>query len=97
MAACNINGTTLHQFSGLGREDVSAADLAKAIDRKDAGQRWRAARTLIIDEISMVCAADFDRLCELGRILRADPRPFGGLQLIACGDFFQASTPPRCP
>jgi hypothetical protein len=81
IAACNINGTTLHQFAGLGKSEQSPEEIAKMVERKDAGQRWRIATTLIIDEISMVSAADFDRLSRLGQLLRRDPRPFGGLQV----------------
>lgn len=31
----------------------------------------------------------FDKLEEIARHVRSDPRPFGGLQLVLCGDFFQ--------
>ena len=31
----------------------------------------------------------FDKLEHLARIIRKDRRPFGGIQLIVCGDFFQ--------
>jgi ATP-dependent DNA helicase PIF1 len=37
----------------------------------------------------MVDAAMFDKLEELARILRKDQRPFGGIQLVITGDFFQ--------
>ena len=81
----------MHQFAGLGKGDLSAEQVAKAVERQDAGQRWRSATTLIIDEISMVSAADFDRLSRIAQLLRHDARPFGGIQIIACGDFLQAS------
>jgi ATP-dependent DNA helicase PIF1 len=37
----------------------------------------------------MVDAVMFDKLEELARLLRKDQRPFGGIQLVITGDFFQ--------
>lgn len=37
----------------------------------------------------MVDAAMFDKLEALARTLRKDQRPFGGIQLVITGDFFQ--------
>ena len=37
----------------------------------------------------MVDATMFDKLENLARTLRKDDRPFGGIQLIITGDFFQ--------
>ena len=54
-----------------------------------AAQRWKETEILVIDEISMVSAELFDKLSFIGSRVRGDPRPFGGLQLILCGDFFQ--------
>jgi ATP-dependent DNA helicase PIF1 len=39
--------------------------------------------------VSMVDGAMFDKLEELARTLRKDTRPFGGIQLVVTGDFFQ--------
>lgn len=44
---------------------------------------------LIVDEISMVEPQVFDVLEEVARGIRKDPRPFGGIQIILCGDFLQ--------
>ncbi len=44
---------------------------------------------LIIDEISMLHPAQFDRVDLICRTARNSHEPFGGLQLICCGDFFQ--------
>jgi hypothetical protein len=51
--------------------------------------RIRRARVLIIDEISMLHPEQFDRVDLICRTARNDHAPFGGLQLICCGDFFQ--------
>ncbi|GAP88832.2 putative DNA repair and recombination protein pif1 [Rosellinia necatrix] len=90
LAACNIGGQTLHSFAGigLGKEDVPS--LVKKIRRSaKAKNRWLRTNTLIIDEVSMVDGDLFDKLSEIARIIRRNGRPFGGIQLVITGDFFQ--------
>jgi ATP-dependent DNA helicase PIF1 len=55
----------------------------------DLGKRWRCCRTLIIDEISMLNSATFAFAEEFARAVRNSNKPFGGIQVVACGDFFQ--------
>ncbi|KAF7320004.1 Glucosamine 6-phosphate N-acetyltransferase [Mycena kentingensis (nom. inval.)] len=52
-------------------------------------ERWRAVRTLIVDEISMLDGKIFDKLEKIARIVRGNDLPFGGIQLVISGDFFQ--------
>jgi ATP-dependent DNA helicase PIF1 len=52
-------------------------------------RRIRCTRLLFIDEISMASGELFDVAEELARIIRRDARPFGGIQVVACGDFHQ--------
>lgn len=90
LAACNIGGVTLHSFAGigLGKEDVP--ELVKKIKRNQkAKHRWMRTRVLVIDEISMVDGELFDKLEAIARQLRNNGRPFGGIQLVITGDFFQ--------
>lgn len=55
-----------------------------------AVQRWRDAQFLIIDEVSMISGDFFDMLDQVARAARRRPElPFGGLQLVLCGDFCQ--------
>jgi len=91
VAALNIGGSTIHEFAGLGRGDLAPHDVAAKITRGEAGNRWRRATTLIIDEVSMLSAKTFDTLDSLARLLRPAQShlPFGGIQVVACGDFFQ--------
>jgi ATP-dependent DNA helicase PIF1 len=90
IAAININGTTLHSFSGIGLGNDLLPDLIKKIQNSKRHQkRWQKIDTLIIDEISMLESGLFDKLEIIARTVRNDNRPFGGLQLIFCGDFFQ--------
>jgi ATP-dependent exoDNAse (exonuclease V) alpha subunit len=91
IAASHINGRTLHSWAGLTRGPMH--EDAQEIDRVRANEyltdRIRRARVLIIDEISMLHPEQFDRVDLICRTARNDHAPFGGLQLICCGDFFQ--------
>jgi ATP-dependent DNA helicase PIF1 len=90
LAACNIGGVTLHSFGGigLGKEDVPT--LVKKIKKNaKAKARWLKTKILIIDEISMVDGDLFDKLEGIARMMRNNGRPFGGIQLVITGDFFQ--------
>ena len=91
IAASHINGRTLHSWAGLTRGPMH--EDAQEIDRVRANEyltdRIRRARVLIIDEISMLHPEQFDRVDLICRTARNDHEPFGGLQLICCGDFFQ--------
>ncbi|OPJ77460.1 hypothetical protein AV530_007769 [Patagioenas fasciata monilis] len=52
-------------------------------------QHWLACQHLIVYEISMVDGKFFDRLEAAARAVRKRDEPFGGIQLIICGDFSQ--------
>ena len=52
--------------------------------------RWRSVKTLIIDEVSMMSVKIFEILDKIGRSARKQYlRPFGGIQVILIGDFYQ--------
>lgn len=90
LAACNIGGMTLHSFAGIGLGKDDAQTLVKKIRRNPkAKNRWMRTRVLIVDEISMVDGDLFDKLSQVGRIIRNNGRPWGGIQLVITGDFFQ--------
>ncbi|MDR3544016.1 MAG: PIF1 family ATP-dependent DNA helicase [Desulfosporosinus sp.] len=94
LAACNIGGTTLHGFAGVGLGDAPIATILKDLNgskpwNKDTTLRWNTARALIIDECSMIQPDFFEKLDKIGRYTRKNNSPFGGLQVILCGDFFQ--------
>lgn len=96
LAACNIGGMTLHSFSGIGLGKEDAPTLVKKIRRNTkAKQRWLRTRALIIDEVSMVDGELFDKLSHVGRAIRNNGRPWGGIQLIITGDFFQLPPVPE--
>ncbi|KAF3918126.1 hypothetical protein ABW21_db0209777 [Orbilia brochopaga] len=96
LAACNIGGVTLHSFSGIGLGKEPVDQLVKKIRRvQKTKQRWQRTKVLIIDEISMVDADLFDKLENVARQLKNDGRPFGNIQLIVTGDFFQLPPVPE--
>jgi ATP-dependent exoDNAse (exonuclease V) alpha subunit len=47
------------------------------------------AKVLILDEISMISATTLDMVDRVVQMVRRDGRPFGGLQVVLVGDFFQ--------
>lgn len=90
LAACNVGGVTLHSFAGigLGKEDIP--ELVRKVKRNQkAKMRWIRTKILVIDEISMVDGDLFDKLEGVARNIRNNGRPFGGIQLVITGDFFQ--------
>ncbi len=90
LAACNIGGVTLHSFAGIGLGKESVPELVKKIMRNNkAKQRWLKCKVLVIDEISMVDGELFDKLEGIARLVKKNARPFGGIQLVVTGDFFQ--------
>ena len=91
MAASNIGGTTIHAWGAI---TPGMHDIGKLISYiktcKPAHQRWKSTKALIIDEVSMVDGQLFETLAKLAAELRKKTdRPFGGIQLVVTGDFFQ--------
>lgn len=95
IAACNIGGTTLHSFAGVGLGEGNVADLLEELEKprpwtRAARVRWKRASALIIDECSMLVPELFENLDKVGSYVRGVPnKPFGGIQVILCGDFYQ--------
>lgn len=90
IASTHINGTTIHAWSGIGiRQKLTAYDLDAIEEKANVYKRWNDTQVLIIDEISMLHASFVDMLDKLGKHLRRSDKPFGGLQVVFTGDFFQ--------
>ena len=82
---------TIHSWAGIG---LANGDIGRVVDRVDKNffkkKEWRKTRTLIVDEVSMMSKRLFDILDLVGKTTRnCQSRPFGGLQIIFCGDFYQ--------
>ncbi|GAA5907901.1 hypothetical protein JCM6882_001521 [Rhodosporidiobolus microsporus] len=90
IAALQVSGITLHSWAGVGlaKEPVSVL-YDRISSNKQKKKLWTDTSALIIDEISMSPADLFSKLNVLGKMLRANPKPFGGIQMIVSGDFFQ--------
>lgn len=85
------NATTLHAFSGC-RVIRSASPeeiVARVKKNKKASSNWRKIDTLIIDEVSMLSKLFFDILHIVAQNIRNNDLPFGGIQVIFSGDFYQ--------
>ena len=82
---------TIHSWSGLGLGNRSAQDCFQFIRKcqKKIKEAWKETDTLIIDEISMMSCDFFAKLDELGKLLRYNNKPFGGIQILCFGDFYQ--------
>ena len=91
LAACNIGGMTLHSFAGIGLGKEEADVLVKRVRKnKKINKRWKDVKVLIIDEISMIDGTLFDKLDVIARKIRKKPNvPFGGIQIVITGDFYQ--------
>lgn len=90
IAATHIGGMTIHSWSGIGiRRDLDAYELDRISQNKSVLQRVGAARVLIIDEVSMLSANVLSMVDAVCREVRRNQEPFGGLQVILVGDFFQ--------
>ncbi len=91
VAAVNIGGVTLHSFSGIKLGDGTADELLEVVScNKRAVRHWKQTRVLVIDEVSMLSHVLLDKLDFVARRVRNRlDKPWGGLQLVFVGDFFQ--------
>jgi ATP-dependent DNA helicase PIF1 len=87
----NCNAKTIHSWAGIGLAAGATIEvIRKVCANKYKIANWQTAQILIIDEVSMMSAKIFEILDQIGRRARGRPDlPFGGLQLIFSGDFFQ--------
>lgn len=90
IAATHMSGMTIHAWSGMGIKDSFDADDYKRLKgRKAIMERLIETKVLIVDEISMLHAKQVDLLDEILRNVRQNELPFGGMQVVFSGDFFQ--------
>lgn len=88
LAATHLNGSTIHAWSGMGIHDELPKNF---FDHLSKARRETIQKTdvLIIDEISMLHDYRLDMVNEIAKKVRDNEAPFGGIQVILCGDFFQ--------
>ena len=87
IAATHMNGMTIHSWSGIGiNNDLSKEEME---GREYLSRRIKNANVLIIDEISMLHHFRLDLVEKVVKFFKNNDEPFGGLQVVVCGDFFQ--------
>lgn len=90
IAATHMHGMTIHSFAGVGiRKFLTEADLDALEEKKYLWNRFEKTKVLIIDEVSMLDAQTLDVVDKVCRRFKRKDIPFGGLQIILSGDFFQ--------
>jgi hypoxanthine phosphoribosyltransferase len=81
---------TIHSRSGIGiKEVLSEFDIDEISDKQWIRTNILKAKVLIIDEVSMLSANTLDNVERVIQAIKYDHRPWGGMQVIFCGDFFQ--------
>lgn len=90
IAATHMNGMTIHGWSGIGvRDFMGERELETLEEKKYLWKRFDKARVLIIDEVSMLHGFQLDMVDKVCKRFKRNGKPFGGLQVILSGDFFQ--------
>jgi len=91
----NCKAKTIHSWSGVRLAKGNPEDIIRRVIRnKSYTKSWRGVEVLIVDEVSMMSRKMFDLLDQIGRSIRKQLKPFGGIQLVFTGDFFQLSPIP---
>ncbi len=90
IAATHMGGTTIHSWSGLGiKETITDAEIRHLLKKPYLRKNIRGANVLIIDEISMLKPGQFEAVDRICQYFKASFEPFGGMQVVCSGDFFQ--------
>ena len=86
----DCNAKTIHSWSGVGTAKESDINYyIRKLKKNKIHINWKTVDVLIVDEVSMMSKKLFNILDEIGKILRNNDRPFGGIQVVFSGDFFQ--------
>ena len=88
LAATHLGGTTIHSWSGIGINDSLEPGFIEYVS-KGRIEIIEKTDVLIIDEVSMLHDYRLDMVDDVCRAVRKKDEPFGGIQVIMSGDFFQ--------
>ena len=90
IAATHMSGMTIHSWSGLGiRDQLTERDIDDLEQKAYLWTRFEKTKVLIIDEVSMLHSYRLDMVNTICKTFKRSDKPFGGLQVVLCGDFFQ--------
>lgn len=91
IAASHLKGQTIHSFFALGIRDSVVDDeyVEYLLTKKHLKSRFDKVQILIIDEVSMVSPEIFESMDRILRGFKDSTQPFGGIQVVISGDFFQ--------
>ncbi len=96
VAATHIHGVTIHAWSGIGiSAQLSPYELDRIMSKEPVVKKIQNTQVLVIDEISMLSGTILDAVDLICKGVRASELPFGGMQVVLVGDFFQL--PPVAP
>ena len=86
----NCKAKTLHSWAGIGLGNAEADFIVEKIEKNRFKKKvWRETDILIVDEVSMMSLKLFELINLVGKEVRKSNRPFGGIQVIFSGDFYQ--------
>ena len=81
---------TVHSWAGIGLGNGTIEQIiTKIMKNRYLKATWKGTDILIVDEVSMMSQKLFELLDSIGKAVRRNPRPFGGIQVIFSGDFYQ--------
>jgi len=86
----DCKATTIHSWSGIGMMNSDDDVILRRISqKKELKSHWKNTDVLIVDEVSMMSKRMFELLNHIAKKIRGNNSPFGGMQVIFVGDFFQ--------
>jgi ATP-dependent DNA helicase PIF1 len=81
---------TVHSWAGIGLGNGTIEQIVtKIMKNRYLKATWKGTDILIVDEVSMMSQKLFELLDSIGKAVRRNTRPFGGIQVIFSGDFYQ--------
>ena len=84
------NARTIHSWSGIKTAKGNCGYvISSVVNNKNYKAAWKKVKVLIVDEVSMMSKKIFEILDEIGKTIHSSQRPFGGIQIIFTGDFYQ--------
>lgn len=90
IAATHMGGVTIHSWAGIGiASHLTPYDFEDMAEKSYLVNRFDKVKVLIIDEVSMLHHFRFDLINKVLKVMKGNDKPFGGVQVVLCGDFFQ--------